>query len=74
MWIEWWDTYGSSFDLDDFLSNIPENLELRKWFYEMFRYAAEPGVATRVVKDLLGPTGPFKDFEYLKTKLGGRFF
>ncbi|MGA2315056.1 MAG: hypothetical protein ABSG71_01580 [Thermodesulfobacteriota bacterium] len=74
MWIEWWDTYGSSFDHDDFLRNIPENLELRKWFYEMLKFAGESGAAARVVKDLFGPTGPFKDFEYLKTKLGGRFF
>jgi hypothetical protein len=74
MWVEWWETYGSSFDHDDFVGKIPENLELRKWFYEMLKYAAESGVASRVVKDLLGPTGPFKDFEYLETKLGGRFF
>jgi hypothetical protein len=74
MWIEWWDTYGGSFDHDDFMADIPENSYLRKWFYEMLKYAAESGTASRVVKDLLGPTGPFKNFEYLETKLGGDFF
>ena len=74
MWIEWWETYGGSFDHDDFIGNIPENSELRKWFYEMLKYAANSRAAARVVKNLLGPTGPFKNFEYLETKLGGDFF
>jgi hypothetical protein len=74
MWIEWWNIYGSSFDLNEFLADIPEGLQAREWFYEMFEYAAESGAAAKVVKELLGPGGPFKDFEYFKTKLGGRFF
>ena len=74
MWIEWWDIYGSSFDLGEFLADIPDKIQTREWFYEMFEYAAESGAATKVVRELLGPGGPFKDFEYFKTKLGGRFF
>jgi hypothetical protein len=74
MWIEWWDTYGSSFKLDEFLPNIPENIKVREWFYEMFKYAAESGAALRIVKDLLGVNGPFQNNDYLKTELGGRFF
>ena len=40
----------------------------------MFVYAAESDAASRIVEDLLGPNGPFRDDEYLKTRLGSRFF
>jgi hypothetical protein len=39
MWIKWWETYGHSFNLDDFLQDIPDGTKLREWFYEMFKSA-----------------------------------
>ena len=40
----------------------------------MFRYAAESEAALRIVKELLGPNGPFQEGDYLQTSLGSRFF
>lgn len=60
-WIEWWSYHGSSFNIDDFLKDIPENSQLRKWFYEMFEYAKESDAALKIVEDLLGEHGPFKN-------------
>jgi len=72
LWIEWWDTYGTGFNLDDFSKDLPA--PLKKWFYEMFKYAAESEAASRVVQSLLGEGGPFQHDAYLKTKLGANFF
>ncbi len=72
LWTEWWDIYGSGFDLEEFKQDLrPELLEC---FYEMFRYAAESKAASRIVKDLLGPNGPFQNDANLETGLGSRFF
>lgn len=59
MWTEWCDTYGGSFSIDEFLKDVPENLQLRDWFYEMFEYARESMVASDIVERLLGENGPF---------------
>ena len=72
LWTEWWDTYGTTFNLEEFTRDLTP--ELVEWFYEMFRYAAESEAASRIVKDLLGPDGPFRDGDYLMTRLGSRFF
>ena len=48
--------------------------KLAEWFYEMFRYAAESEAASRIVEDLLGPSGPFHDDGVLKTRTGQPFF
>lgn len=72
LWTEWWDTYGQTFNLEGFIQNLTPKLV--EWFYEMFQYAAESEAASRIVTDLLGPNGPFQDDEYLKTRLGSRFF
>ena len=40
----------------------------------MFRYAAGSEAASRIVKELLGPNGPFQKNNYLQTNLGSRFF
>ena len=72
LWTEWWDTYGATFNLEEFTQDLAPKLV--EWFYEMFQYAAESEAASRIVKDLLGPDGPFQDDEYLKTRLGSRFF
>ena len=72
LWTEWWRMYGNPFDLEEFTQGLTP--ELVEWFYEMFRYAAESEAALRIVKDLFGPNGPFRDDENLKTRLGSRFF
>ena len=72
LWTEWWETYGWPFNLEEFTQDLTPKLV--EWFYEMFQYAAESDAATRIVKNLLGPDGPFQDDEYLKTRLGSRFF
>jgi len=72
VWAEWWDTYGDSFDLDDFSERL--SAKLLDWFYEMFEYAAESDVASAIVKELLGEKGPFRDDKRLRTQLGARFF
>ena len=72
LWTEWWENYGTGFDLEEFTQGLTPKLV--EWFYEMFAYASESGVALTVVKDLLGPNGPFRDGEYLKTTLGSHLF
>ncbi len=72
LWLEWWETYGDSFEYDEFSNNIPP--QLLEWFKEMFRYAAGSPAASGVVGDLLGPNGPFEDEEFLRTLSGSYFF
>ena len=72
LWTEWWKIHGNSFDLEEFTRDLPP--KLIEWFYEMFVYAAESETASQIVKDLLGPNGPFQNDECLKTKLGSGFF
>ena len=80
LWTEWWDIYGRGFDLDEFTQGLTaKKLGLTKnklveWFYEMFQYATESGIASRVVANLLGQNGPFQQGNYLHTTLGTRFF
>ena len=72
LWTQWWERHHRLFDLEDFTRDLPPKLV--EWFYEMFVYAAESDAASRIVKELLGPNGTFRDNEYLKTRLGSRFF
>ena len=72
LWTQWWEIRRTTFNLETFTQDLGP--ELVECFYEMFVYAAESEVALRVVKELLGPNGPFQDNEYLKTRLGSRFF
>lgn len=74
LWVEWWRVYGDSFDLETFRQDLPPESKLIEWLHEMFQYAAESEPASRIVKELLGPNGPFRDGEYLNTRQGSRFF
>ena len=83
LWVDCWETYyDDEFDLEEFIQDleeftpdlVPKSPKLVEWFYEMFRYAAESEVTSRIVKEFLGPDGLFGDGEYLKTELGSRFF
>ena len=72
LWTQWWERHHRLFNLEDFTERLTPKLV--EWFYEMFVYAAESDAASKIVEDLLGPNGPFRDNEYLKTRLGSRFF
>ena len=72
LWTEWWDIYGTGFDLEEFKQGLTPKLV--EWFYDMFVYAAESDAASRIVRDLLGTNGPFQDDKDLRTRLGSRFF
>ncbi len=74
LWTQWWEIRRSHFNLEKFIQDIESEPELIECFYDMFIYAAESEAALRIVKELLGPNGPFRDNEYLKTRLGSRFF
>ncbi|MEP0826734.1 MAG: hypothetical protein HRF40_14760, partial [Nitrososphaera sp.] len=83
LWTWWWKKYGDSRDanIDEFIvidgnKDPPVQLsgDLVKWYCEMFRYAKESEEASKVVKDLLGPGGPFQDKDFFGTGIGSRFF
>jgi hypothetical protein len=59
LWVEWWETYGRTFDLTTFYQGL--SAKLIEWFQEMFRYAESSRAAAEIVKELLGPGGPFSD-------------
>lgn len=71
LWVEWWESYGHGFHLEEFLQDQPDSLH--KWYFEMFEYARESGLATKVVKGLVDPGGPFEQHRMLETPLGARF-
>ena len=72
LWTQWWERHHRLFKLEAFTEELPD--ELIECFYEMFQYAAESEAASRIVEDLLGPSGPFQNDENLKDRLGSRFF
>ena len=72
LWKEWWDTYGRTFDLAGFTQDLPSKLS--NWFYQMFKYAAESKKALEIVKDLLGPKGPFQNDAHLLLSFGSNVF
>ncbi len=72
LWLEWWENYyDEDFNLTEFTQNF--TTELRNWFYEMFKYAADSEDALKIVKQLLGPNGLFQSNDFL-THLSSRFF
>ncbi len=72
LWKEWWDTYGRTFDLAGFTQDLPSKLQ--DWFYQMFKYAAESKKPLEIVKDLLGPKGPFQNDAHLLLSFGSNVF
>jgi len=72
LWVDWWDTYGHDFDIQAFATRFTE--AMLEGFYEMFEYAASSQAAPKIVKELLGSSGPFQRENYLQTRLGGRLF
>ena len=76
LWCEWWEVVnaGGTFNYNQFCEHFSDQPSLIKWFGEMFEFAAESTIATRVVAELLGPNGPFANEEFLATNEGAYFF
>ncbi len=74
MWKEWWEKYSDDVTLNDIFKKIPASYELRGWFYDMCKYAAESQRTTEIVKFLLGTSGPFKKINLIEDPGGSRFF
>lgn len=72
LWLDWWDTYGETFALDEFSKQLPDML--LSWFYEMFKYAAESETSAKKVREMLGAGGLLERENQLRTKLGSSFF
>jgi hypothetical protein len=72
LWSDWWRIYGNAFSFVEFTSSLSESL--LDWFYEMFTYAALSEIANTIIEELLGANGPFQNDNFLRTKLGARFF
>lgn len=72
LWIDWWEVYGSTFNFETFSGRLTP--KLLEWFYDMFRYGAESVTASRIVKELLGDRGPFRNGGFLDTKVGASLF
>ena len=70
LWSEWWKKHGASFDFNEFCGRISGSM--RHSFFEMLEYANHSREASRIVKELLMPEGPFKDSNYIDTKDGAR--
>ncbi|TAK23119.1 MAG: hypothetical protein EPO26_09740 [Chloroflexota bacterium] len=73
LWAQWWDKYGPAFDFERFSEQLSPRLV--EWFNEMIVYARQSAEASRSVRDLLGPDGPFVQGDYLKrTQTAHLFF
>lgn len=71
LWLEWWENYyDDDLDLAEFTQYF--TTELRNWFHEMFKYAADSEDALKIVKKLLGPNGHFQSNPL--TNLSSSFF
>ena len=75
LWTEWWDIYGRTFDLDEFIQDFPCDSKLVEWFYEMFSYASEVGSG---IKCCQGPSRSKRslptDETICRQVYGGPFF
>jgi hypothetical protein len=71
LWVDWWETYGSTFEWTA-INELPDRL--RDWFIEMFEYAKASNAADHVVRELLEPGGVFGNWEIYQTKRGANFF
>ncbi|MDO8473062.1 MAG: hypothetical protein Q7T05_04510, partial [Dehalococcoidia bacterium] len=72
LWAEWFETYGSGFDVNAFESDLPPDLV--EWFREMYRYAKESPEAMKTVKKLLDEDGPFGSADFFQHRGGAELF
>lgn len=71
LWVEFWKNHGHGFQFQEFLEKIPASM--RRWFLQLFIYAHAAEPARAVVKDILSPTGPFSNQNFLESEVGMRF-
>ncbi len=72
LWREWWNTYGHDFDpLQEPFNDMPGSLS--RWFREMFEYAKESEITTKLAKKMLSPEGPFRNLLDLTKGDNARF-
>jgi hypothetical protein len=71
LWIDYWNSYGRDFSFARFFAEVPS--ELRSWFLQFFIYGHASPVARDAIANILSPTGPFIDREFLSSKAGTRF-
>lgn len=74
LWSDWWNIHGPTFVFNDFVTKLPSQTKLLDWFLEMFEYAQESQAATNLVRQLLGPDGPFKGIQDFAVKRSALFF
>ena len=72
LWMDWWTQYGAAIPMMEIIPTLSE--QMRQWFAEMMEYGSAAPISKRLVRDLLGPEGPYKDAKWLASKGGGRFF
>lgn len=72
LWIDWWNTHGSSFDYDKFTTGFTPSLQ--SWFNDMFEYGESSPSAKSVVKKLLGTSGPFQKKNFIINQAEANFF
>ena len=70
LYSEFWQNYGSGFDIAETLRVMPK--QLRPWFIAMLNYAHTSTVATAAVERLLGPNGFFPSGNLPNSELDGR--
>ena len=71
-WINWWESYGDTFNLADIAKDLPA--QLRRWFFATFEYASSSDTAKSAVKELFEENGPLHDSDPIRTELGSEFF
>jgi hypothetical protein len=71
LWLEYWKHYGRGFNIKEFIGALPAGL--LKWFTRMFIYAHANPLAQQVVRDILGPGGPYKEKDFAVSELGTSF-
>lgn len=75
LWVDWWENHGHGNSYTEIMTGLSTKF-LQQWSHEMFIYARESKVATKVAKELLGEEGPFLKMKgnYLKTEEGAQLF
>ncbi len=72
LWLDWWDLNKSTFNYYEFTRDLSP--KLISWFAEMFVYARESEATLELTNELLGESGPFKDYELVESEDGSGFF
>ena len=72
LWEDWWSLHGSSLDVNALVPKLTP--QMRQWFVEMLEYAEAAPVSKRLVTQMLGPDGLYRNAEWLNQKREVVFF